>query len=159
MNIFITIGSQEPFDRLLRIADNLAPEFPGVSFVAQTTKGGFAAKHIHILDFIPPAQFRKYIEEADLIVSHAGIGTMLKVLELEKPLIVFPRKAAFRETRDDHQVATMHAFVRQGYVAGAETAEEFRSAIGRFLSGNLRAAPAIAAHASAQLLHSIEEFL
>ncbi|RYY94013.1 MAG: hypothetical protein EOO11_18720, partial [Chitinophagaceae bacterium] len=154
MTIFITIGSQEPFDRLLKIVDDLAPGFPGVRFLAQTTKGSFPAQHIETVSFIPPTQFRQFLLEADLIVSHAGIGTMLTVLELEKPLIVFPRLARFQETRDDHQVATLRAFVRQGYAVGAENAEELRAAIDRFLRGELKARPAIASHASDELLQS-----
>ncbi len=41
-----------------------------------------------------------------MIVSHAGMGTILKSIEYDKPLILVPRLASLGEHRNDHQVAT-----------------------------------------------------
>ncbi|GAB4091712.1 glycosyltransferase [Flaviaesturariibacter terrae] len=160
MNVFVTIGSQEPFPRLLRIIDELAPQFPGLRFVVQTTTGHpFRGRHIEALDFIPPAQFRQYLLDADLVVAHAGIGSILNVLELEKPIIVFPRRAEHRETRDNHQVHTARAFVEQGYLQMAETKEQLEEALTAFSSGDLPGAVRIRQHASDELLGSLEAFI
>ena len=46
------------------------------------------------------------LRQASRIVSHAGIGTVLKAKEYRKPIILFPRRAATGEHRNDHQMAT-----------------------------------------------------
>ena len=160
MNVFVTIGSQEPFERLLTIVDELAPHFAELRFTAQTTTGHpFEGRHIRTLSFIPPVEFRRHLEEADLVVCHAGIGTILNVLELEKPLIVFPRLSRYHETRDDHQVATARAFVQQGYLHMAESKEELRDRLEAFLAGRLRCSARITPYASEGLLQSLESFI
>jgi UDP-N-acetylglucosamine transferase subunit ALG13 len=160
MNVFVTIGSQEPFGRLLTIVDELAPRFPELQFTAQTTSGDFfKGRHVEVLSFIPPVQFRRYLQEADLVIAHAGIGTILNVLEQEKPLIVFPRLGRYYETRDDHQVATAKAFSRQGYLHVAESAEELEQQLHAFLDGRIKAGIRIMPHASPNLLESLSDFI
>ncbi|RYY87078.1 MAG: hypothetical protein EOO15_12915 [Chitinophagaceae bacterium] len=161
MKVFVTIGSQEPFARLLTLIDELAPEFPELQFIAQTTPGHpFEGRHMETLSFIPPAAFRQHLVDADLVVCHAGIGTILNVLELEKPLIVFPRLARYHETRDDHQVATAKAFVAQGYLHMAENGEELRNKISEFLEKkSLPTGARITSSASAGLLESLDAFI
>ncbi|RYZ23996.1 MAG: glucuronosyltransferase [Chitinophagaceae bacterium] len=160
MNIFVTIGSQEPFARLLGIVDELAREFPSLSFTAQTTRGdSWHGNHLKVLTFIPPVEFRQYLLDADLIIAHAGIGTILNVLELQKPLIVFPRLGRLHETRDDHQVATARAFAGQGYLNVAEDDAQLRALIVAFLEGRLPRAAPIGSYASPDLLESLSEFI
>ncbi|TCJ19315.1 glycosyl transferase family 28 [Flaviaesturariibacter flavus] len=160
MNVFVTIGSQEPFSRLHHLVDELAPEFPALRFLAQTTgSDSFRGRHIEVLSFIPPVAFKKHLEEADLVIAHAGIGTILNVLELQKPLIVFPRLGRLHETRDDHQVATARAFEKQGYLHVAEDGPQLRAHLEAFLQGRLPPAAPIAPHASPGLLESLSEFI
>ena len=63
------------------------------------------------------------MRDADAIVAHAGMGTILSALELGKPLLVMPRVAALGEHRNDHQLATAKRFAETGHVAVAEDAE------------------------------------
>jgi UDP-N-acetylglucosamine transferase subunit ALG13 len=51
-------------------------------------------------------EFDEKFGEADVVVAHAGIGTILKAQQHRKPLVLFPRRAAFGEHRNDHQLAT-----------------------------------------------------
>ena len=53
---------------------------------------------------------------AKAIVAHAGMGTILTALEMGKPLLVMPRRAALGEHRNDHQLATAHRFAELGRV-------------------------------------------
>ncbi|TPX49691.1 undecaprenyldiphospho-muramoylpentapeptide beta-N-acetylglucosaminyltransferase [Synchytrium endobioticum] len=53
-----------------------------------------------------------YIRKADLVIAHAGSGTVLEVLYLHKPLLVIPNDALM----DNHQVELGRALADQGHV-------------------------------------------
>jgi UDP-N-acetylglucosamine transferase subunit ALG13 len=51
-------------------------------------------QHIAWKDFIDNADANARIRSADLVVAHAGMGTILTRLETGLPMIVMPRRAA-----------------------------------------------------------------
>ena len=59
------------------------------------------------------------------IVAHAGMGTILTALELGKPLLIMPRRAALGEHRNDHQLATAERFAAVDGVKVAFDETEF----------------------------------
>ncbi|RZK77236.1 MAG: glycosyl transferase family 28 [Pedobacter sp.] len=125
--IFITIGTQEPFDRLIQAMDEMAAEMPHIEFIAQTMKGVYVPKHMKCYDFLLPSQFDDYFENAELIVSHAGMGTIISALVKERPIIVIPRLLANKEHRSDHQIATARAIAGLGYVNVAYDITELKN--------------------------------
>jgi UDP-N-acetylglucosamine transferase subunit ALG13 len=159
MNVFITIGTQDPFDRLIRIVDELVPELPGVHITAQAITSTYRVKNIKTETFIPAEEFSKFILDADIVISHAGIGTILNVLEAGKPFVVFPRDDRFHETRDDHQIATCEALSKLGYVEVARTREELKEKILHYKNNVQKLQPRIGSFASAELLRSLEEYI
>ena len=54
------------------------------------------------------------------MVSHAGMGTILTCLELGVRLLVLPRRASLRETRNEHQLATARYLKQRNLVAVAD---------------------------------------
>jgi UDP-N-acetylglucosamine transferase subunit ALG13 len=48
--------------------------------------------------------------EAELIISHAGMGTIIDALVMSKPILIMPRRVKFRESRSDHQLGTVERF-------------------------------------------------
>jgi UDP-N-acetylglucosamine transferase subunit ALG13 len=52
-------------------------------------------------------------------VAHAGMGSILTALEIGKPLVIMPRRAALGEHRNDHQLATAQRFAGRDGVAVA----------------------------------------
>lgn len=106
--IFLTVGSQLPFDRLIRLVDELAPSIGG-EIVAQIGRSPLKAKNFPVFDILTPDVFNETLAKATLIVGHAGVGTILQARRAGKPLIIFPRRASFGEHRNDHQVATASA--------------------------------------------------
>ena len=104
--IFVTVGGQLPFDRLVRAVDAWAGRHGRTDVVAQIGESSFVPKNLGWERFFSPAEFKRSIESADAIVSHAGIGTILTALDHAKPILIMPRRAALREQRNDHQLAT-----------------------------------------------------
>jgi UDP-N-acetylglucosamine transferase subunit ALG13 len=105
--IFVTVGSQLPFDRLIRGMDAWAEQNKNEQVFAQVGFGDYRPKNISFEQTLMPEEFRKKCNAADLIVSHAGIGNVLLALELQKPVILVPRRFSLGEHRNDHQMATV----------------------------------------------------
>lgn len=105
--IFITVGSQMPFDRLVQAVDAWAAKHPEVPVLAQVGRGAAPTQHVQRHEVLEPTAFRRCVQDASLLVAHAGMGSVLTGLELGKPMLLLPRLGELRETRNDHQVATL----------------------------------------------------
>lgn len=154
--IFVTVGGQMPFDRLVAWVDAWAGERGRRDVFAQIGPTRLTPKYLEALPFLDPPEFRRRMAEAAAVVSHAGIGTILSALELGRPLLVVPRLGRLGETRNDHQVATARRFAAEGMLRAAYTEAEFRERI-----EGLEASappPRIGAAASASLLARIRGF-
>jgi len=106
--ILVTVGTQLPFDRLVRAVDEIAPRLSMPVF-AQIGQGEYQPQHCTFAADVPPSQFDDLLRQATLIVGHAGIGSILMAQKMRKPLLIMPRHAALGEHRNDHQLATARA--------------------------------------------------
>lgn len=102
--IFVTVGTQLAFPRLVAAIDRIAPALGHV--VAQTGPDPADYRHLERHDFLSPGDYRARFHTARLVIAHAGIGTILSAMQSEKPLVLMPRRAALGEHRNDHQMAT-----------------------------------------------------
>jgi UDP-N-acetylglucosamine transferase subunit ALG13 len=154
--IFVTVGAQMHFDRLIRAVDEWAAARGRRDVFAQIGPADYTPKHVEHARFLEPPEFDRRYREATLIVAHAGTGSILQAMELAKPILVMPRRAALRETRNDHQVATAERFEKLGVpVAWDET--ELASKLDR--SDVLASERRIGPDASPELLDRIRSFL
>ena len=113
--IFVTVGEQLPFDRLISAIDTWAAD-SGAEVLAQIGNTQLRPNSIKYKKHLNPVEFKNAIMAAEVIVAHAGMGTIITALELEKPLLVMPRQASLGEHRNDHQFATAKRFLEQGYI-------------------------------------------
>lgn len=155
--IFVTIGSQAPFDRLISAVDEWSMRRERSDVFAQIGKAKYTPKHIRFTDFLDPLEFRRLVEEAQLVVAHAGIGSIVSALESGKPIVVMPRRAQFREQRNDHQAATARNFESKGPVIVAYDEKSLPEKLDYALTlGNTER---IKMEASPQLIATIRSFL
>lgn len=155
--IFVTVGHQMPFDRLVRGVDEWAGRSGRSDVFAQIGETDFRPGHIQFADKIDPAEFRRRMSEATAVVAHAGMGTILTALELGTPVLVMPRLGRLMETRNDHQVATAERFKALGRVTVAMDETELSAALDRLT--DLRRGPTIQAQASPELLAAVRGFI
>lgn len=104
--IFVTVGTQLAFDRMIAAVDTWASRNRGIEVVAQVGPSQYQSQNFKARDFIPPSEANRLFAEAELIVSHAGMGSILTAMKFRKPILIMPRKAACGEHRNDHQMAT-----------------------------------------------------
>lgn len=126
--ILVTVGMQLGFDRLIRAIDEIAPDLD-VPVVAQTGKGTYLARNIRTVESIAPREFDDMIRKTQLIVAHAGIGTVLTAQKFQKPILLVPRRAALGEHRNDHQLATVAQLKGRPGVVIVEDESDLREGI------------------------------
>lgn len=114
--IFVVTGTQAPFDRLLSVIDKWAVNQDTYSIVAQTANSEINFKNMTCFDYLEPDVFNEYFNNADVIIGHAGMGTIIKALDNKKKLVVFPRLVKYNEHRNDHQHHTAFGFEKLGLI-------------------------------------------
>jgi UDP-N-acetylglucosamine transferase subunit ALG13 len=109
--IFLTLGTQLAFERLVRRLDEAAAVLEEPVF-GQIGPSSYTPKHMEHTDYLTPPDFRARFAAARVIVGHAGMGTILSAKAGRKPLLIMARKAALGEHRNDHQIATLQQMSR-----------------------------------------------
>ena len=154
--IFLTVGHQMPFDRLVRIVDEWARVSGRGDIFAQIGDGEYWPSWFQAVPFLTPQQFQQRIAGASGVIGHAGTGTIIAALQLRKALLVLPRLAALGETRNDHQVATARYFAERGHILAGYSESEFASLLEGFES--FRPSTTLDELGSPQLIRRIRNF-
>jgi UDP-N-acetylglucosamine transferase subunit ALG13 len=155
--IFATVGTQGQFDRLIRTIDEWAGARGRADVFAQTGPSDYHSEHIRTERFIDPTEFRRRVEAASLVISHAGMGSIITALELGKRIMVMPRRASLGEHRNDHQVATARRFAEQGRIMVAFTEQELVDKLDHLQAFD--ETERLSAQASPSLISSIRTFI
>jgi UDP-N-acetylglucosamine transferase subunit ALG13 len=104
--IFVTVGSNFPFDRLVRAVDAWA-EGRGEDVLAQTgAGGGYAPRNLRSVARLDRAAFDATVAGARLVIAHAGVGSVVTAARFGRPVVAMPRRRHLGEHTSDHQVET-----------------------------------------------------
>ena len=104
--IFLTVGACDlPFDRAVTAVDSLASEGVFTEEVfAQIGHSRPPTSRLPFARFLSYEEMNDRANDASLIISQGGPGSIMLALAREKIPIVIPRQKAFGEQVDDHQV-------------------------------------------------------
>lgn len=105
MNILVTVGTTS-FESLVKHADNLPSCY---NVLIQAFNSGHICKNAKLIDYIDDID-TAYLN-ADIVVTHAGAGSVYRLLELGKKIIVVPNF----ERVDKHQEDIAYFVEEQGY--------------------------------------------
>ena len=112
--IFVILGTQDkPFPRLLK---DIEKADLNEDILVQAGYTSFRTEKMEVRDYIPKEEFSKLIDKADLVIAHAGVGTIMECLKKHKKLIVAPRLAKYGEHQNDHQLDIAENFSEKGYL-------------------------------------------
>lgn len=103
LKIFVTLGTIRPyrFDRALdAVLSCLQPKDEVVWQVGSTTREDFPGQ---VFADLPYEDMCREIEYADVVVCHAGVGTLIDSFRLGKRPVMVVRSEKFAEHVDDHQ--------------------------------------------------------
>lgn len=138
--IFVTVGSQMPFRRLVRAVDEWARINPAVNVLAQVgADPHFVPSRLQTVVSVPPRRYAELVRDCELLVAHAGMGSVLTGLEHSKPMILMPRRFLLKETRNDHQVSTLRWLKDKPGIYAAEDETDLKAALDRWRHRGLSA--------------------
>lgn len=127
--IFTTVGTQLPFDRLLRGIDGWAACNQDTLIIAQTGDSCGSFPNIRTVSHLSQVEFQNQLKSAQLVVAHAGMGTILSAAEFGLPVILMPRRSEFGEHRNDHQQDTANEMARLSNVTVVQDSESLHQAL------------------------------
>ena len=125
--ILVTLGTQDkPFTRLLEAMEHSSC---ADRIIVQAGFTKFSSQKMDVREYIGKEEFSRLIEEADIVISHGGVGTIMECLRRKKRLIVAPRLAKYGEHQNDHQLEITHAFFEKGYLLKWEEGDDIDQVI------------------------------
>ncbi len=157
--IFVTVGTQLPFDRLIKRLDKWAEAHPEHEVFAQIGEGGFKPKFIKFKEKIGPIEFARHFDQAELIVAHVGMGTIIAGLENSKSMVLVPRKSGLGEHRSDHQLDTARKFEHFDLISIVEDINLLDEAIEASLKRDANVFDKAPLQASPELIEGIRSFV
>lgn len=157
MKCFLTIGTQAPFDRLIKLVDDWLLLNDNIECYGQIGKSIYKPQNMKYSENLDEETFNRTFLEADIILSHAGMGTIITACKLSKPILVLPRLKKFNEHRNNHQVDTIKSMSKAGYVYPVFTDNEFIKRLDNI--SNLKSLKRIDENPTSQLIDFIEDVL
>lgn len=135
--IFVTVGTQDKqFRRLLEEVERLIKNGKIIdTVIAQIGNTKFKtdldSKHMHLIEFTTQREIEALIQNADLIITHGGVATIIESLNMNKKVIAVPRLKKYKEHVNDHQLQIVENFNHSGYIIGTTGVEGLEKALER----------------------------
>jgi UDP-N-acetylglucosamine transferase subunit ALG13 len=128
--IFVTVGATLPFDRLVSMVAELAasgriPE----RVIVQTGVGGLAPPDLESHESMSFDQIQAELSRADIVICHAGTGSLITALRQGCRVVAVPRRADLKEVYDDHQTEIAESFAARGLIEVADSLGELVAAL------------------------------
>ncbi len=122
--IFVILGTQDKkFTRLLDAIQKKIDEgkiSKKEKIIVQAGCTRYKSKNMQIIDYMPLREFEDYVDKADIIICHAGVGTILTALKKGKKIIAAARLKKYGEHVNDHQLQILDNFTDEGYILALE---------------------------------------
>ncbi|MBM6721406.1 exopolysaccharide biosynthesis protein [Bacteroides gallinaceum] len=106
IRLFVPLGTQKfPFGRIITALNQLVDQgkYKDDEIVMQSALYPIQPKFTHF-GLIPNEDFNRYMREAEVVVTHSGVNSIISCMEMDKPLVVCPRLHEYGEHVDNHQM-------------------------------------------------------
>ena len=127
----ILLGTQNnSFHRLLEKMDEIINKgIINEKVIVQSGYTNYESKNMRVFDLIPQEELERYQEQADLIITHGGVGSIISSIKKGKKVIAVPRLHEYHEHVNDHQKQIVELFGQKGYIIGISGVNELEEAI------------------------------
>lgn len=129
--ILILLGTQNnSFHRLLEeVEKNIQDGTINEEVIVQAGYTKFDSKNMKIFDLISREELEKLQTQADLIITHGGVGSIITSIRKGKKVIAVPRKHEYEEHVNNHQIEIVKNFDELGFIIGIEKTTDLKKAI------------------------------
>ena len=129
--ILVLLGTQNnSFHRLLEeVEKNIENGIINEEVIVQAGYTKYQSDKMKIIDLMSKEQLSKFQDEASLIITHGGVGSIVSSIEKGKKVIAVPRKHEYGEHVNNHQEEIVKDFNSKGYIIGIEKVEDLGQAI------------------------------
>ena len=129
--IFLTTGTHnQQFDRLVEKIDKLVQEKKITEEVlGQIGVSNYKPKNFKFFGFCSQEEFDAYCSQANIVISHGGVGSIMTPLLLMKKTIAVPRYKKFGEHQDDHQMQIVKELEKQNKILAVYDIEDLEKKI------------------------------
>lgn len=120
-SVVVSLGSEVwPFQRAI---DQVLKLLPDAQVTWQTGVTEYKVNGERLPQWVPADELRSAIAEADVVVTHAGVGSVLACLEHGKVPVILPRRAVHGEMVDDHQLEFAEMIDNRGLAVSVDPAD------------------------------------
>ena len=128
--ILVTVGTNEaPFDRLLQAVETFSTDEEIV--VQHGSSAIVPANAARTYDFLLFDDLVREMGASRVVVTHAGIGSIMTALSCGRRPVVVARLVAHREAVDDHQLPVARRLVEAGLVTLVEDLAQLEEAVAK----------------------------
>jgi len=131
--LFATVGATLPFPRLenaiveLKLAGRLPEEV--ILQVGRSQQEHPPVDGLRIVEDVPFSELQALLQRADLVVCHAGTGSILTALAKSCGVVAIPRSVKMGDHYDDHQDEIAGVFAGRGLIRTAHDTESLFEAL------------------------------
>ena len=129
--ILVLLGTQHnEFKRILQeIEDCIDNNFINERVVVQAGYTKYKTEKMKIFDMISKEVLENLIKDANIVITHGGVGSIISALRQNKKVIAVPRLHEFNEHVNDHQRQIVDIFSKKGYLIGIQNVEDLPEAL------------------------------
>lgn len=129
--ILVLLGTQNnSFHRLLEeVQKNIDNGNIKEEVVVQKGYTKFESKNMELFDAISPDKLNDFIENADIVITHGGVGSIITSITKGKKVIAVPRLKEYKEHVNNHQKDIIESFNEMGYIIGIQDVSKLKNAL------------------------------
>lgn len=86
--------------------DEWAEKHSNIEVICQSGETEYIPKHMQHFRMLDSRVFMSTARKSELIVAHAGMGSVFTSIEAQKPILLVPRYASLGEHTTNHQIHT-----------------------------------------------------
>ncbi|MDQ1123234.1 glycosyltransferase [Microbacterium trichothecenolyticum] len=122
-SFFVTLGTIKPYEfaELVKVVEKSLPD--DAEIVWQLGATTYQPTRGTVFTQMSGSEFDAAVRKADVVITHAGVGTLIALVESGADVIAVPRRKFRHEHVDDHQLQIAEEFASRGLIRVREADE------------------------------------